>query len=239
MSGRLTEIDQSLAMSINTLVGRSGAADRLFDLVANNVLFKGLPVMMLLWGLWFAKERLARDAREKLASIIMVAIAAVGVGRALALLLPFRDRPIHSPELGIQLPIGTPPTRLDGWTSMPSDHAVLFFAIAAGLFHVSRRAGLVAMVHAVVVISVPRVYLGLHFPGDMLVGAFVGSMLGIILVPKLAEALVMHDTVARFEAYPYVFYPLMFFVTFQVASMFDTVRQAIQTLRDAAGLLLH
>lgn len=71
--------------------------------------------------------------------------------------------------------------------SFPSDHAVMAGAVAAGVFLVHRRLGLLAGL-AAVVMALSRVYIAAHYPQDVLVGLVVGavvSLLGFGLVRRL------------------------------------------------------
>ena len=58
--------------------------------------------------------------------------------------------------------------------SFPSDHAVMAGAAAVGLLHVSRRLGLIGCVGALLM-AFDRVYVGAHFPLDVLAGLAVGG----------------------------------------------------------------
>jgi len=60
----------------------------------------------------------------------------------------------------------------------PSDHAVLFFALATGLFMAHRKLGIAAYAWVIVAICFPRLYLGIHWPTDVIAGAAVGVALG-------------------------------------------------------------
>ena len=97
-------------------------------------------------------------------------------------MLPFRERPLHSAAIDLQIPDALDVEALSGWSSFPSDHATLFFALAIGIGLVSRVAGRLILVHAIFVVSLPRVYLGLHYPTDIVAGAFIGSGLTYVVV---------------------------------------------------------
>ena len=76
--------------------------------------------------------------------------------------------------------------------SFPSDHATMAGAAAVGLWLVSRRLGVVATVLAVVM-AATRVYVGVHYPFDVLAGLVLGglvSLLGWLLVRGVAVRLV-------------------------------------------------
>lgn len=68
--------------------------------------------------------------------------------------------------------------------SFPSDHASAAFAIATVLFAAHRGAGLAALTFAALM-SYARVYVGDHYPGDVLAGAVIGLIMGGLLVSRL------------------------------------------------------
>jgi undecaprenyl-diphosphatase len=57
--------------------------------------------------------------------------------------------------------------------SLPSGHATFLFALATGVYAVNRRAGLILFTIAGI-ISLARIMAGVHYPGDIVAGAFVG-----------------------------------------------------------------
>ena len=61
----------------------------------------------------------------------------------------------------------------------PSDHATAAGAVAAGLFFVSWRLGLVTAVWAALV-AFSRVYVGVHFPQDVAAGLALGAVVAVL-----------------------------------------------------------
>ncbi|MCC6346294.1 MAG: glycosyltransferase family 39 protein [Nitrospirales bacterium] len=73
--------------------------------------------------------------------------------------------------------------------SMPSNHASGAFAMAFALFyctrkHVSWKAGVYPFVVAAL-ISYSRVYVGVHYPSDILAGGMVGAVVSLVMVALL------------------------------------------------------
>ncbi|MCE6959046.1 phosphatase PAP2 family protein [Cereibacter sphaeroides] len=234
MMDLLTSFDLHASLSVNRFVGRMPTLDALLHIVERNSVFKGAFSMMLFWGLWFATHHDRARVRARLLATLLVAVLAVFVGRALAVTLPYRPRPIHDPELGFLLHDGLTSQTLDGWSSMPSDHAVLYFALATGMFLAHRAIGTVALAHAIFIICLPRVYFGLHYTLDIAVGAAIGMAMSLLLVPALGRQF-ERKAVADFAlSHGGLFYPLVFFTTWQVALMFGPVRDL---LRDLAAAL--
>ena len=70
--------------------------------------------------------------------------------------------------------------------SFPSDHAVMGGAVAAGLLLVNRRLGLMATL-AAALMAFARVYIGAHYPWDVLGGLAFGAtvtLLGWVLLAR-------------------------------------------------------
>lgn len=85
--------------------------------------------------------------------------------------------------------------------SFPSDHAVMAGAVAAGVLLVHRRLGLVAAALAVLM-AATRVYVGAHFPLDVVAGLAVGAAIALasyVVARPLAGRLVerLSDTPVR------------------------------------------
>ena len=80
--------------------------------------------------------------------------------------------------------------------SFPSDHATAAGAVAVGLFLANRRWGIIACV-AAVLMAFARVYVGAHYPGNVLAGLALGGMVaaaGSLLVTPLLTRLAQQLT---------------------------------------------
>ncbi|MFI9329936.1 phosphatase PAP2 family protein [Kitasatospora sp. NPDC052868] len=76
--------------------------------------------------------------------------------------------------------------------SFPSNHTVIAFAAATALWFVDRRLGAVAYV-AAVLMGASRVWVGVHYPHDVLVGAVVGVLVAVPLALAAGRAAPLVD----------------------------------------------
>lgn len=64
--------------------------------------------------------------------------------------------------------------------SIPSGHATFFFALATTIWLYNRRLGNIFFVGAVLM-GIGRIFVGMHWPSDILVGALIGIFSGFIV----------------------------------------------------------
>jgi membrane-associated phospholipid phosphatase len=83
--------------------------------------------------------------------------------------------------------------------SFPSNHATIAAAAAAAISLVSWRLGLIAAA-AALLMAASRVYVGVHYPHDVLAGALIGAMI-VLGVAPLARRL-LTPLVERLRASP-------------------------------------
>ncbi|GAA1968944.1 phosphatase PAP2 family protein [Terrabacter lapilli] len=133
---------------------------------------------LLLVGVW---QRRSSGDRELAAAVWagLGTLLAVAVNQPVASLVAER-RP-YAAHPGILVLVD----RSTDW-SFPSDHSVMAGAAAVGLLLVSRRLGAVAAVAALLMAAV-RVYVGAHYPDDVVAGLALGAFVagvGWLLVAR-------------------------------------------------------
>ena len=204
----MSELNWSLFEDINGSAGHGGAFDHIMVFAADKLIFL-LPLLALLF--WFAlarwspliRDRSQADAAAMIGHITLV-LTAVAVVLALGLNillghLIFEPRPFVShPSLVHRLI----PHAADA--SFPSDHSAVAFAIASMLL-VSARVvaqrgvarwvvAAIALIGllAAVTVAFARVYVGVHYPVDVIGGALcgvIGALIALALTPLLTPLL--------------------------------------------------
>jgi len=173
-------MDDRIQDLINGLAGHAGLLDEAMKLLATALIFLVVPLMLALW-FWPANAPLRALNQRVAAAAVAAAILALGVaslaGHAYAGERPF---------------VSDPGTRLlvqhSADNSFPSDHATVSFAVAGTIIWWRRLAGGLVM-FAAALIGLARVFVGVHWPSDILGGAIIGLAAGSIAalsVPRLA-----------------------------------------------------
>jgi undecaprenyl-diphosphatase len=184
--------DRWLLSLLNGFARQSRGLDMLAWGVSVNDLAQGGVLGALFCGAWFATSGTTatdRQKRETLLSSLVGLYAAVLLALVLRAVLPFRARPVVDPAfafLAPYLPSGAnnmAPTS----TSFPSGHATVYFAFAVPLLAVSTMLGIIAFLHVLVVVCLPRIYLGLHYPSDILGGAVISIATVLVVNGALGE----------------------------------------------------
>jgi membrane-associated phospholipid phosphatase len=216
--------DLAILHGLNALVGRSANFDKGIEFLADTEL-KGAIFVSVYWWYWFRVTDTATitRTREHVLRTLCAGIVAIFAARVLALTLPFRLRPRFEPALHLVLP-DPGATGLMDWSSFPSDHAVMFSALAVGLCFISWRTGLLALLYTAFIICLPRICLGIHYPTDIIAGLALGALIGYCMnVAPVCKNLTRRAL--RWESTsPGSFYCALFLVIFEFSTMFNSLR---------------
>jgi undecaprenyl-diphosphatase len=136
------------------------------------------------------------------------------------------------------MPLGVNPETLNTFSSFPSDHAMLFFALAVPLWNRSRWLGAAAMIWAALVICLPRVYLGYHYPSDVLAGAVLGVLFMVVLSALVARTSLPKRILQFADFHPAAFYPLAFILSFELATLFAGTRHLLLDIMRLGRMLV-
>jgi undecaprenyl-diphosphatase len=220
----MNAFDLNLMTYINQFSQYSWRIDKMICFLSDSRLFKGGVLITIAWWAWFKSDERQLHNREHIISTMFCCFLAPAFTKILAVILPFRFRPLHEKSLVFVVPYGMERTILDGWSSFPSDHAVLFFTLSAGLLFVSGKAGAFALAYTALFIALPRIYLGLHYPTDIIAGAFIGITTALFGNIYLVSNKILKSVATRSYSNPDFFYPVFFLLTYQIADMFNGFR---------------
>lgn len=127
-----------------------------------------LFALLMLAGWWQAR-RAGTPAVVTALAVPLITLLAFGIDLLLKLAVR-EDRPCQTLRA-----VTLEACPASGDWSFPSNHAALAAAAAVALLFVSRRLGVVALVAAVLMAG-SRVWVGVHYPHDVLAGFLVGAL---------------------------------------------------------------
>jgi undecaprenyl-diphosphatase len=187
MLEQVAQIDQQLFFFINSTLANP-FTDAIMPVVTSDFWLRigyGVALALCLWK---------GDARLRwivLFSLITLTVADQTSSKFLKPLIE-RPRPCHTLET-LHLLVGCG----GGW-SMPSSHAANSFA-QAGLFAVLTPSTRKWLLPIATLIALSRVFVGVHYPFDVLAGAVLGALIGY-LVANLFRLFVMQGWLPKLES---------------------------------------
>jgi undecaprenyl-diphosphatase len=159
-------LNQSLFLALNA--GEAPWPAVVFvAIVAAKALIFLVPLHLIL--IWVGGERAVRFVALSALIALVIALAVNGVVG----FLTYSPRPFV---------IGLGHTLIDHRpnSSFPSNHATVFFAYAASLAIYGRRTLAASFAGIGLVVAWSRIYLGIHYPGDMLGAAMVSAVAAVL-----------------------------------------------------------
>lgn len=164
----LRQLDQELFFLINHQLSHP-VMDQIMVFVSGKVFWFALA---LLWLGWMIRQKHWHNVKKGL-----LVAASLGVADLIAynLLKPFFGRPRPCKVLDdVNIVDGC-----GGFFSFPSNHATNAFVVAIMIAFLTRKKRwAIPMYLLACLIGFSRVYLGVHYPGDILAGFIFGSLIG-------------------------------------------------------------
>lgn len=159
---KLIQLDQNASVKLNKLVTDSNINHIFWKYTAE---YSTYLVPVFLVYLWFAFPKLREvSLRTAVTGLIGWKVIAPIIAH-----FYFRERPVDLNILGEKEILFKRPDY-----SFPSDHAIFLFSIATGFYLAGYKQLALVLYLAAIIISLARVVVGVHFLGDVIVGAIIG-----------------------------------------------------------------
>ncbi len=141
-----------------------------------------VPVVALMWilGSLFKNEK----AKKGALMLVIVFIAIIIIGLSLKAVY-YRPRPFLNPTLS-SVDHVLVPKDLD--SSFPSGHALIVAGGAATAFFFLRKRYSIPLIVEAALVSYGRVYVGVHYPTDVLAGVILGVAIAFIIYAILNKS---------------------------------------------------
>ncbi len=173
-------IDENIFLWINGLAGKVAFFDWLLKGIANDYLII-VSLCLVLLALWvWGSDALQRGRNQK---AVICASLSLGIAQGFVStcnIYCFRPRPFT--ELPTNLLFYQPTD-----SSLPSNSVAIVFAIACAILLANKKVGLILLLLACLH-AFSRVYVGIHYPFDVIAGALGGALIAFI-VTKVIKAL--------------------------------------------------
>ena len=165
--------DVGLFRWINALAGQSAPLDATMIAAAK---YAPIVFALILVGCWLT-GRYRWQRTTALAGC--AALLGLGLGQVVGIAFP-RQRPYEVMPAKVLVPHAPD-------TSFPSDHATLALAVTVALGTLNRRfAWFLGMFSSLVLLA--RVYIGVHYPTDVLGGAVLGTLAALVVLRLASRA---------------------------------------------------
>jgi membrane-associated phospholipid phosphatase len=167
-----TQFDFHAAAALARFLGRYPLFDHAVDSALHHHLLGGIPFAAAFFYFWVQAEHEHRqDDLRRLITVILGSLAAIALCIVSAKFISWLP-PQRLPGLEHFYPsylLADPNTN-----SFPSDSTALCTSIAIGIFSLNRLTGAVLLAAVPLIVSLPRMYLGGHYPADVLAGLLIG-----------------------------------------------------------------
>ena len=156
--------DKNLFLFINNFTGEVPILDYVVRLVVNEY-FVPVTLALVILYIWFKKFKVIIGERRVLV-IAAFSVGLVNIIIQISNVFIIRARPFDTLDVNVLFYRPTDP-------SFPSNAAAVGFALAVSIFLVNKKLGVFSII-LTSFYGFSRVYAGVHFPGDVMVGAIIG-----------------------------------------------------------------
>lgn len=166
--------DIKIFQLINNLAGHSKILDKVAIFAADYLPYL-LGIFLIFFLFWPKRERI-KNIMMVFFSIMAALIARVVVK---GIIVFFYERPRPYISLSSTKEIGHVDSNED-FQSFPSGHTIFFFALSAVVYGFNKKLGTFFFVCSAI-IGFARIFVGLHWPSDILGGAVLGILVGWVV----------------------------------------------------------
>jgi undecaprenyl-diphosphatase len=218
------QFDVAMSGFLNQLIGHSPWFDLLISHLITNEFLKGGVLVAIVWFLWFKQGLNQQQNRNRILLVLIASCFAAGISKILPKILPFRTRPFLNDSLYLTVPEDFPLHSFDNLSSLPSDHAALFFGLAFGIYWINKKVGIWTLVYVSSIIAIPRIIVGAHYLSDIL----AGGLLGFGAIYFCAKSVWLRHYSERAysleSSNPSLFYMVFFLLSQQITMLFANLR---------------
>jgi membrane-associated phospholipid phosphatase len=172
MTAGPTQFDLQAAAALAKFLGRHPLFDYSIQSAIHHHVLGGIPFAGTIFYFWVRAEREHRQGDlRRLITILLGSLVTIALALCAAKMLSWPP-PRNLPGLAHLYPTYLFPDV--NTNSFPSDSTALFTSIAIGILSLNRIAGGLLLAAVPLLISLPRMYVGGHYPTDVLAGFLIG-----------------------------------------------------------------
>jgi undecaprenyl-diphosphatase len=188
MINQLEHLDQQLFLFLNSL--NSAFLDPVMYALSGKLIWVPLYIAILVFMFFSLKDR---KKFYLLLLFIVLAVLITDQGSVFIKNIVRRPRPCHEPLIDGLVHIVN--GKCGGMFGFVSSHAANAFNVAlVSLLIIKRRAYTVFIIVWAFVVGYTRVYLGVHYPGDVLSGSVYGALVGWGVIELYKYVLIRIDS---------------------------------------------
>ncbi|MBI2995084.1 MAG: phosphatase PAP2 family protein [Candidatus Melainabacteria bacterium] len=221
-------------MFFNQYCGRCIFLDTLALIFLSVDALRTAILVALVIGIWeYGLYKKDINANKRVLAILFSIMLTLGIIEIMNAVIDSK-RPIVTYESVIKSPVVTKDIKSlwkDAWVrnpkhgSFPSDTVALLSTIAFGLFFWNKTIGIFAILFVLFTGILPRLYFGLHYPSDMLIGVLI-SFCSTLFIEKVKLFNLLAKQILKVQVrYPYFFGVIGFYLAYIIAEKFILLRK--------------